>query len=395
MSDLLSATKNNTEYLNHYGTVVEMWECKWKKMRTSPDVKHILDSKFPNRNAKWEMTQQKVLENSVEGNLFGIVECDISVPEHLRSYFAEMQPIFKNANISRDDIGEFMYCYAVQHEILKKPRRLLIASFYGEKIVLATPLLQWYLKHGLVVSHIYQSIQYDPSPCFASFADTVSDARREGDVHPDKTIIADTMKLVGNSAYGKCATEKTKHRDVVFCNEEVASRGINSHRFRQLEPVAESVYQLTLSIKSIKFDLPLQIAFMVYQYAKLRMLQFYYDFLDFYIERPLFQYCEMDTDSAYLALARSSLDECISTDKREHFYRHRAEWFPGVCCDAHASEYVACRLAGKEWTIVHPCCMERARHDKRTPGLFKVEWEGKDWRKKKVGLCSKTYYCLL
>ena len=76
------------------------------------------------------------------------------------------------------------------------------------------------------------------------------------------------------------------------------------------------------------------------------MLHFYYDFLDFYIERPLFQYCEMDTDSAYLALARSSLDECVSADKREHYYRHRAEWFPGVCCDAHATEYVACRLAG-------------------------------------------------
>ena len=30
---------------------------------------------------------------------------------------------------------------------------------------------------------------------------------------------------------------------------------------------------------------------------------------------------------------------------------------------------------GKEWVIVHPCCQERIRHDKRTPGLFKVEWE--------------------
>ena len=66
------------------------------------------------------------------------------------------------------------------------------------------------------MSHIYQIIQYDPSPCLASFADIVSDARREGDVHPDKTIIADTMKQLGNSVYGKCATEKTKHKDVVF-----------------------------------------------------------------------------------------------------------------------------------------------------------------------------------
>ena len=71
-----------------------MWECQWLHMRTSPDIKHILDSKFPNCNPKWEMTQQQVLKNIVDGNLFGIVECDMSVPDHLLTYFAEMQPIF-------------------------------------------------------------------------------------------------------------------------------------------------------------------------------------------------------------------------------------------------------------------------------------------------------------
>ena len=78
------------------------------------------------------MTQQKGMKNIVEGNLFGIVECDISVPEHLKTYFAEMQPIFKNANISRDDIGEFMYSCAIKHDILKQPRRSLIRSYYRE-----------------------------------------------------------------------------------------------------------------------------------------------------------------------------------------------------------------------------------------------------------------------
>ena len=32
---------------------------------------------------------------------------------------------------------------------------------------------------------------------------------------------------------------------------------------------------------------------------------------------------------------------------------------------------------------------DHARYDKRTPGLFKVEWEGDGI----VALCSKTYYC--
>ncbi len=36
-----------------------------------------------------------------------------------------------------------------------------------------------------------------------------------------------------------------------------------------------------------------------------------------------------------------------------------------------------------------PCCLARQTFDKRTPGLFKVEWCGDGF----VGLRSKTYYC--
>ena len=37
------------------------------------------------------------------------------------------------------------------------------------------------------------------------------------------------------------------------------------------------------------------------------MLQFYYDFLDKYLDRTDFQMCEMDTDSAYIAISGDSV----------------------------------------------------------------------------------------
>jgi hypothetical protein len=40
----------------------------------------------------------------------------------------------------------------------------------------------------------------------------------------------------------------------------------------------------------------------VYQYAKLRMLEFYYDFMDVFVDRRDFQYCAMDTASASMAI---------------------------------------------------------------------------------------------
>ena len=59
--------------------------------------------------------------------------------------------------------------------------------------------------------------------------------------------------------------------------------------------------------KVIKLNLPIQVCFFVYQYAKLRMFQFYYDFFDKYLDHEDFQMCEMDTDSAYIAISGESV----------------------------------------------------------------------------------------
>ena len=81
-----------------------------------------------------------------------------------------MCPIFKNTDISREDIGEFMQTFAEEQNIMMShPRRNLIGSYFGERILLATPLIKWYLVHGLEVTHNYQVIENTPVPCFKPF----------------------------------------------------------------------------------------------------------------------------------------------------------------------------------------------------------------------------------
>ena len=271
MATLLEDTQKNTAYLRRHVHVVEMWECQWKR-----------ESKALPR-PKWNMTQSEILADVVNGTLFGMVECDVHVPPDLRAHFAEMQPIYKNTMVSRDDIGPYMSQYAEENDIMSTPRRMLVGSYHGEKILLTTPLLRWYIAHGLVVDHVYQIIEYEPKPCFQRFGESVSAARRAGDADPDKSIIADTMKLLGNSAYGKTVTNVDKHRDVRYCTEVGTSSCINNKRFRQLDVVDEDAYEVTSSKARVTYDLPLHIGFFVYQYAKLRMLEFYYDFVDRYV----------------------------------------------------------------------------------------------------------------
>ena len=360
MAELLADTKKHTTYLRRHVKVVEMWECDWKRERDPPP------------RQKWKMTQQQIIAAVVDGTLFGMVECDVRVPEHLQDHFAEMQPIFKNATVTLDDIGPYMRQYAEENDIMSTPRRMLIGSNRGEKILLATPLLRWYLAHGLVVDRVYQIVEYSPKPCFRDFGESVSASRRAGDEDPDKAIIADTMKLLGNSAYGKTVTNIDRHRNVKYCTEVGTSACINNKRFRQLDVVAKDVYEITSNKARLTYDLPLHIGFFVYQYAKLRMLQFYYDFVARYVDRSLFQYCEMDTDSAYIALAGDSIDDLVAPEHREHYFRNRSQWLPAECCDNHKDDYVHTRLAGRTWTATEPCCIARKAYDKRTPGLFKI-----------------------
>ena len=72
--------------------------------------------------------------------------------------------------------------------------------------------------------------------------------------------------------------------------------------------------------------MPLQVGFFVYQYAKLRMLQFYYDFLDKYIDRSDFEYCEMDTDSAYIAISGERVEDLVKSDMKDEFNDEKCNW---------------------------------------------------------------------
>ena len=133
----------------------------------------------------------------MEGRMFGAIQCDVRVPDHLKSHFAEMPPIFKNITVTAEDIGEHMTEFLRSTGKSFKPTRYLIGSMFAEKILIVTPLLIWYVQHGLEVTEIHQVIEFAPKRCFKSFADRVSDDRRAGDRDPSLKVVAETSKLIG------------------------------------------------------------------------------------------------------------------------------------------------------------------------------------------------------
>ena len=282
-------------------------------------------------------------------------------------------PFFWTCDVPMNVIGEHMTDFCNNNDIIFKNRKLLISGTKAKKILLATPLLKWYLNHNCHITRIYQVIEFQPKKFFTSFIETVTENRLLGDRHKDKTIIGDTYKLLSNSAYGSVYINKTKHCNIKYLdNKEKAVKMINSSNFKNLDIITNSVYEVEMYKNQIKMDNPIQIGFFILQYAKLRMLEFYYDCLEKYLKPNSFELTETDTDSIYMALNEVTLDKCVKEEYYETYYKQiynrcnehdQALWFPRKCCDSHIAL------------------------DKRYTRIFKEEFLGD----KMISLCSKSY----
>ena len=78
------------QYIEENGfTVVQMWECEWLKLYESDvSVKEYLRESFKYTRA---LREDLLLDKIMSSALFGYVQCNIKVPQHLR----EQPPIFR------------------------------------------------------------------------------------------------------------------------------------------------------------------------------------------------------------------------------------------------------------------------------------------------------------
>ena len=283
---------------------------------------------------------------------FGFAEVDIEVPEELWPEFEEFPPLFINRGVPDSAVPQHMHDYLQQSGRKRFPeQKKLLGVMSAKKILLYAPLLAWYLNQGLKLTAVYRTIDYEPCEIFSWFVNEVANNRR-------KALLAEVFKLLGNSAYGKFIEAVERHTNTIYtCDEEEVDKSLRSARFKTLEEIGPA-YKVELRKSKITIDRPFQVGIVVYQLAKLRMLQFYYEFLDFYLDRRDFELIQMDTDSMYFALSSERLEDAIRPGYETQFEEEKKRW-----------------LAWNKWS-------------NREPGLFKLEKEATSG----IALCSKCYH---
>ena len=186
-------------------------------------------------------------------------------------------------------------------------------------MLIYAPLLHWYLFSRLKITAVYRTIDYVPEKIFDWFVNEVADNRRKGDADKEKALLAEVFKLLDNSAYGKFIEAVERQTRTVYTrDEDEVDKNLRSAFFEDLEEIGDA-YKIELRKPKVTINRPFQVGIVVYQLAKPRMLEFYYNFLDYYLDRRDFEPIQMDTDSMYFALAHDTLEEAIQPELRNQF----------------------------------------------------------------------------
>ena len=239
----------------------------------------------------------KFISRLKAGTWFGFAEVDIEILQKLWMKFEEMPPFFFTKQIHDEAVPQHMEAYMERTGRKRGAGKKLVGGRSAQKLLLYARLLQWYVKHGMEITAVYRTIDYQATKALKWFVDEVMEARRTGDVYKSKALLADIFKLLGNSSYGKLIEALERKTRVIYTKDEkVVDRALRSAYIEELDEIGQA-YELESRKPHILIRRPFQIGIALYQLAKLRMQEFYYDFLDRYVDRRDFELIQMDTDS--------------------------------------------------------------------------------------------------
>ena len=373
-----------------------VYECQLRNLyHRDKQFKDYVDRMRPAfyRKHRKECTEEDIINGVRSGLLFGMIECDLDLPnewppelanqhkdDDIKTYFNQFPVIFGQGCITKEHVSEYMTQYCNRQSInIEKPRKMLISSNSARGVLFTSPYLKQLLEFGFKASNISLVIEWQSSRPFKKLMEDYCQIRRDADLDPDKSILGATAKLLSNSSYGSLLLNESSFTTISFeKGKQNASKKVNDRSFLKLSTISETqqLYEVESVKKTIKYTMPVQLAHFVLCYAKQRMNEFVYDFLKKYLKKGSYTELLMDTDSLYLALL-GELEDCIKPSMLP-LYNHQIYGF----CNHDEI------IVDRNRFFIRKCCLKHQQWDERLSGTFHNEFQGH----LVLAFCPKCYW---
>ena len=89
------------------------------------------------------------------------------------------------------------------------------------------------------------------------------DARREGDENALARVVAEIMKLLGNSSHGYQIMDRSMHTITRYLNDEKNIKAINEPLFKRLNTFEKDLYEVKLLKSTVEHREPISFGFFI------------------------------------------------------------------------------------------------------------------------------------
>lgn len=177
----------------------------------------------------------------------------------------------------------------------REPPKLVPNLFHKKKYVCHYRLLQFYIRHGLILKAVHRIILFDQEQFMKPYIMKNTELRTKAADASEK----DFFKLMNNSCFGKTMENPHKRKDVrLVTRENEAIKLTSKPQYQDFKYFHEQLYGILMKKLVVKLDKPVFIGFTVLELSKLLMLEFLYDYLK--PRYPKSRVLYTDTDSFLL-----------------------------------------------------------------------------------------------
>jgi len=159
-----------------------------------------------------------------------IIECDLTYPESLHHLYNDYPMAPDHLTVSPDMLSDF--CDEIKAP-KRKPTKKLVPNLYDKtNYVYHYRNLQFYVKHGLIVTNIHRIISFTQSLWLKPWIDYCTQRRQ---LARDEFVF-DLAKLDANATFGKTIQQVRNRVNVrLICDPNKLAKAVSRLAFRRAE----------------------------------------------------------------------------------------------------------------------------------------------------------------
>ena len=171
-------------------------------------------------------------------------------------------------------------------------------------------LLQFYLRHGLILRKVHRIVSFEQTDFMKSYIDKNTLLRSQSKTTSEK----DFFKLINLACFGKTVENVRKRKNIELVTDpQKAIKLVSKPNYQGYKQFNDDLYGVSMKKLTVTMDKPVFIGCAVLELSKLLMLEFYYDY--FKIKHPKAEVLYTDTDSLVINVPTDDIYKDFESEK--------------------------------------------------------------------------------